>query len=234
MITIIGVGHVFDIQDRVRDEIKMRRPTIVAVELDRNRYEALKSGENGGQGSLIYRAVAFIQKKIAREYGVQVGGEMLAAVEAAEDINANVALIDLPSQYVFKKLMDSMSLKEKIYFILGTVAGLFAGRKRIEKEMKRYQENEDQYMEMMEESVPSISRILIDERNKHMAENLNKLDEEWGSVVAVVGDGHVRGLLEELGREEVEVVRLKEIQSRDLKDKDTNTEVEFSYTYNFN
>lgn len=231
MITIIGVGHVFDIQDRVKDEIRKKHPAMVAVELDRSRYEALKSGERKGGGSLMYKAAAFIQNKIARDFGVQAGSEMLAAIEAAEEINADVALIDLPSQYIFKKLIDSMSFKEKIYFILGAVTGLFASRKKIEKEMKKYQEDEDHYMKMMEENVPNVSRILIDERNKHMAKNLSRLDEEWKSVVAVVGDGHVRGLIEELKGEDVDVIRLKEIQSGDSTSDGTNTEVEFSYTY---
>lgn len=106
MITLIGVAHVFDISDRVRKEIKRRHPDIVAVELDRQRYEGLKSGDRDSSDlPLMYRAMSFIQKKIADKYGVSVGDEMLTATETAEEIGAGIALIDIPSSIALNKLM---------------------------------------------------------------------------------------------------------------------------------
>lgn len=226
MITIIGVAHVFDISERVKKEIKRRHPSVVAVELDRARYESLKSGEQGGDLPLMYKLLSIIQKKIAERYNVKVGEEMLSSIEAANEIDSSIALIDLPAQRVFKKLLDSMSFKEKIYLILGSIIGFIGGKGKMEKEIKRYQDNEEKYMDVMESQMPSISKILIDDRNKFMAKNIKDLEERFGSVVAVVGDGHISGLIEELGREELEVIRLKEIMKEEK-----NTDVNFSYTY---
>jgi len=226
MITIIGVAHVLDISERVKKEIKSRHPSVVAVELDRARYESLKSGERGGKLPIIYRLLAMIQKKIAERYDVKVGEEMLSSVEAAKEIGASIALIDLPSQMVFRKLLDRMSFKEKIYLIFGSLIGLISGKGKIDKEIERYQENEEQYMDIMESKMPSITKILIDDRNKYMAKNIKELEERFGSVVAVVGDGHISGLTEEIDDEELEILRLKEITKEEK-----NTEVNFSYNY---
>lgn len=214
MITIIGVGHVFDIRDRVKHEIIHRHPRVVAVELDRNRFQALKSKEKGTDAPLLYRAMGFVQQRIADEFEVAPGDEMLAAVEAANHIGAGVAFIDLPSDIVFKKMINSMSIKEKIYFLMGMLGGLVASKKKIEEELDRYQQSEDDYMDVLAKSMPSVTRVLIDERNDHMSHGIKELEKRYGSVIAVVGDGHVKGICKNLMGEELEVIRLKDIQSK--------------------
>jgi len=233
MITIIGTAHVFDISERLRDEILSRNPSVVAVELDKQRYVALRSEGDGKQDvPLMYRAMSILQKKIADDFGVQVGSEMLTAIETAKELGAGVAFIDLPADVTFKKMMGAMSIKEKIYFVAGMVAGLFTSKERVEKEMKRYEKNEADYMDILEKNMPSISRVLIDERNIYMAENLKELDRRFDSVVAVVGDGHVSGLLKELEGEGVETVRLKDLRNKERNT--TNAEVSYSISYKVN
>ncbi len=212
MITIIGVAHVFDIKQRVKNEILLRGPAVVAVELDKGRYAALKSGDRDhGKAPLIYRAMALMQKRIADEYGVIAGSEMLVAVEAAGELGATVALIDLPAEEVFNRLMRTMSIKEKIYMMFGMLAGLFVSKEKIEEELDSYQKNEERYMDVLAENMPSVTRILIDERNQYMGKNIMELEEKYGSVVAVVGDGHISGLINEIDSTDIEVLRLKDI-----------------------
>lgn len=226
MITIIGIAHVFDVHDRLKEEIRSRRPKVVAVELDRGRYEALKEPTSREGVPLIYRVMAHIQKRIGDEYGVQPGSEMKIAVETARKIGSSVAFIDLPATYSFKRLMKAMSFKEKMYLVAGMIGGLFVGKKKIDKEMERYQKNEESYMQILEENMPSVSRILIDERNTFMARNLRELEDRFDEVLAVVGDGHVRGLIKELEGRELKVIRLKEVMEEKGKD-----DVSFSISY---
>lgn len=230
MITIIGTAHVFDISERLRDEIVSKDPSVIAVELDRQRYASLRSqGDEQKDVPLTYRAMSMIQKRIAEDFGVEVGSEMLTAVNTAKHLGIGVAFIDLPAKMIFQKMMDAMSLKEKIYFIAGMVAGLFTSKERVEKEMERYEKNEADYMDILEKNMPSVSHVLIDERNSYMAENIKELDDRYGSVVVVVGDGHVPGLLKELEGREVETVRLKELRNK--KQNRSNAEVSFSVSY---
>ncbi len=240
MITLIGSAHVFDISDRIEEEITARGPAVVAVELDRARYAALKSGERGGDVPMIYKLLQKVQKRLAEKFGVEVGEEMLTAVETGKKINSKVAFIDLPAQDFLNRLLDEMSLKEKVSLVIGGFVGLFISKKRLKKEIDRFQSGEAQPSNMLTVEMPAIKRILIDERNEFMAKNLKELDDRFGSVVAVVGDGHVPGMKRELRDRELEVLRLKDIQdeepSSQAQKSDTdkggnNTELSFSYTY---
>lgn len=237
MITLIGSAHVFDISDRIEKEIKARNPPVVAVELDKNRYRALKSRERGNEGPFIYRLLNKVQKHLAKKYDVEVGDEMLTAVETAEELNAGVAFIDLPAEQFLNKLLDEMSLKEKISLVIGGFLGFFVSKKRLEKEVKRFQSGEAKQSKMMTVQMPAIKRILIDERNDFMAKNLRELEDRFGNVVAVVGDGHVPGMKKELKGKDLEVLRLSDIQEEESssevhKERDgNNTEVSFSFEY---
>src|SRR3989304_1872524 len=74
MITLVGVGHVFDIGARVRDVVLARRPKVVALELDPLRYSALLSRRREARGVSLLHLLASLESKIAREYGAQGGG----------------------------------------------------------------------------------------------------------------------------------------------------------------
>jgi len=242
MITIIGAAHVFDISDRIEKEIRSRDPSVVAVELDRERYEALRSEQRDGNVPLIYRLLQLVQQRIAKKFGVEVGEEMLTAVNTAEKINSKVAFIDLPAQIVLNRLMNEMSFKEKIMLFAGGIVGLFTSKERIEKEMDRYYSIEETgeapeggLMSNLGSQMPTIFKILIDDRNRFMAKNLRELEERFGSVLAVVGDGHVPGLKRELKERELEIIRLRDIQKGKKVQKEEkvegNTEFSFSFEY---
>ncbi|MFP3871468.1 MAG: TraB/GumN family protein [Candidatus Natronoplasma sp.] len=243
MITLIGSAHVLDLSDRIEEEIIARNPGVVAVELDRVRFEALKSqeGEKVRDVPLLYRLLHKVQKRIAEKFGVEIGGEMLTAVKTAEKINAGVAFIDMPAQNFLSRLMAEMSLKEKIMLFFGGLLGLFVSKERVEKELDRYQSQDpSDYDGMMTIEMPAVKRILIDERNEFMAKNLRELEDRFGTVVAVVGDGHIPGMKKLLKDRDVEVLGLKEIQEEsDENGEDAaqhgedNTEVSFSYEYRY-
>src|SRR5512137_644628 len=101
MITIIGVGHVFQLSENIKDVIRSRRPEVVCLELDQGRYRALTDKTSTGSVPLQYRILAFIQKRMADKFGSEVGDEMLSAVSAANEVGAKVALIDMDAAKVF-------------------------------------------------------------------------------------------------------------------------------------
>jgi pheromone shutdown protein TraB len=212
MITIIGVGHVFQLSDNIKDVIRSRRPEVVCLELDPARFRALTDKTSRGSVPLQYRILAYIQKRMADKFGSEVGDEMLAAVSAAKEIGAQVALIDMDATKVFAQLWARMSFKERAHLLGGALVGLFLTKQTVEREMERYEEHQDKYIETLGEGFPTIKEVLIDDRNKFMAANISSISASHGSVVAVVGDGHVPGLLEALKPLEVETVRLKELR----------------------
>src|SRR5438034_11092035 len=131
MITLLGVGHVFDIGRSIRAEILARRPRVVALELDPIRYNALLNRSRLGRGLSPLALLAQFQIRIARQYGVEVGDEMVAAARAAQEIGAEIALIDQDSRAVLQRVWTDMSFRERGRLLASTVSGLFKRREGV-------------------------------------------------------------------------------------------------------
>ena len=140
VITLIGVGHVFDIGARLKAAIAARSPELVCLELDRARFQSLlerpRSTMEGAP--VMYQMLASFQQRIADQYGTEVGNEMLAAAEAARDLKASIAFIDLESSHIFEEFWSEMTLKEKVKLMLASFLGIFTSRKGVEKEVARF------------------------------------------------------------------------------------------------
>lgn len=219
MITLIGTGHVFDIGNRVREEIRSRAPQAVGIELDPPRYQALRSRNKDRSGvPIVYRLLADFQTRIANEYGVEAGDEMLAAGEEARALGIPLALIDKDAQQTFQRLRGEMRFGEKMRLLGSAVVGLIPilPGKSIEKQVEEMQNDYTAYFREMEKKFPTLKRVLLDERNEHMARALASMAQTSERVVAVMGDGHVDGvqaLLRTWGLP-VETVRLKDLRAK--------------------
>lgn len=213
MITLLGAGHVFDIGRAIRSEIVTRRPAVVALELDPARYQALLSRTPRARGLSALSLLAQFQIRIARQYGVEVGDEMVAAARAAQEIGSEVALIDQDSQSILRRVWRDMSIRERVRLVVSAITGLFTRKERVEAELQRFYQDEPGFLEEFSRELPTAKRILIDERDAEMARALRKLAETKGDVVAVVGEGHLDGLLKQLRDVPVQVVHLRELRA---------------------
>ncbi|MGD0817003.1 MAG: TraB domain-containing protein [Methanomassiliicoccales archaeon] len=218
MITLVGVGHVFDIAAQVKQVIRERNPGAVCIELDQERYESLRQPRERGDVPLPYKLLAFMQKRMAHQYGGEVGNEMLAAADEAKEINASMLLIDAEAGNLFNRLWLEMSFRERVLLMVSSVGGLLMSRKRIDNEIENFQENEANYLEQMGKEFPTIKRVLIDERNQLMGGRIMGAEIQFGNVVAVVGDGHIDGIVTLINRPDVEVIRLKALKDIPIKD----------------
>lgn len=215
-VVLVGTGHVFDIGARVKDEIRRRGASIVAIELDPARYHALRSKNKDRRGTpLVYRMLADFQARIADQYGVEAGGEMLAAADEARAMGVPLALVDRDAQVTFQKLIREMGIREKFRFAASALVGLVLPGRSVEKQVDEMQEDYSSYFEEVGKKFPTIKRVLLDERNVHMARALSELTRSHALVVAVLGDGHVDGIRDILASEgiEIESVRLKELRA---------------------
>ena len=213
MITLIGVGHVFDLRAAIRNAIEERRPAVVGVELDPARLEALRAPEARQPGFTIYAVLAYVQRRIASEYGTRAGAEMLAAADTAREVGARLAFLDLDSRFVLGRLLRSMTWREKAKFAFSVLGGLFLRRSTVESELQKFESDEAAFLEALAKDFPAVKRVLIDERNAHMAGALRSLEAEHGSVVAVVGEGHVEGLRALLTDRFPDVIRLRDLRT---------------------
>lgn len=220
---ILGTGHVLDVAEAVRAVIRAERPKIVALELDSDRYQGLLQRRSTGrtprpppEAGRVYRYLARFQESMGDAFGVQPGTEMLVAADAAQEVGAQVALIDLNAQAFVAQAMKRMTWREKGKLLWSSLAAAFPrrGTRHVEAELKRYQADPERYLDDLGREYPTMRRTLIDERDDHMAARLREIAPTEGAVVAVVGDGHVPGLVRRLKDLGPLVYRLKDLRGR--------------------
>jgi len=232
MITLIGTGHVFNLSQALIQIFDEKKPDIICVELDKQRYKSLlmrkinpeEYKKQTKNQPILYQLLSKFQEGMAEEYGVTAGEEMLTSINYAQSHQKPIALIDMNAQNLFSKMLKNMSLIEKLKLMFSGIGGIFVSKKRVEKELEKIQGNFDYYMNEIGQKFPTIKKILIDERNEYMKNQLKSADKDFENVVAVVGDGHIPGLADLLNKEEIEckTIRLKDIRKKEIV-KDGNT-----------
>jgi pheromone shutdown-related protein TraB len=211
-LTLVGVAHVLPKSTAdVRETIERERPEIVAVELCPNRYAVLTKGEQqlGTADALrlgqlrpfiLSKLFQAIQNKFARQTGMPVGEEMLAAIEYAKKAGARVELIDRDIAVTIQRLSYLMSRREKIRLFGELLIGLlpFVG-KRTDFERLTEDQVTTSLVSTLKQASPTTYKVLIEERDEFMATRIvSLLASSDGKIVCVVGAGHVPGLYRRL------------------------------------
>ena len=223
MITLIGTGHIFDLSEALLTIFDEKDPDVIGVELDPQRYQAilLRNTDPGSYHAakknlpFIYRMMAQFQENMAESYGVNAGDEMLTAINYAQSRVLPVAFIDTNAQQLFTNMWNTMPFLEKLRLMFSGFAGLFISKKRVEEEMKNYQQHYDTYLEEIGKKFPTIKKTLIDDRNEFMAQRLIELQEKHQRIIVCIGDGHVLGISKILEEKHIpfETIRLPELQN---------------------
>jgi len=228
---LLGVGHVFDLSEGVKNAIIGVRPDVVALELDAARFQALLSRDRSGRASdvpFVYRLLSLLQKNLAEQYGGEVGGEMMAAARAAHETGAKIALIDMDAVRAFSRIRKSMSMRETISMLFSIFISFFVRKSTVEKELEEYRKDEERYLGEMKKAYPSMVNVLISERNEYMVEQLRLISSTSDAIVAVVGDGHVSGMSTMLSQfADVEIKRFDELKT--TQSAEGNLQVTYSY-----
>lgn len=207
-ITLIGTAHISrESAELVKEAIREERPETVCVELCRSRFEALtqkKRWQNTDLLKVIKEKKAFLllsnllltsfQKRIGKKLGVKPGEEMLRAVEAAEELGAEICLADRDIRITLARTWRSMGLWKKLKLLVQLIGS--AGEvDSIEEEDIEKMKKKDVLEALLSElgaTLPEVRRILIDERDLYLAEKIRRAPGK--KILAVVGAGHVPGI----------------------------------------
>ena len=210
-ITIVGTAHVSQKSvDEVIETIEQQQPDVVAVELCRGRYEALKGeaktsdipvkdllSEGKVYFFLVHLLLAYVQRKIGDEMGVQPGAEMVTAIDTAEAMGAQVALVDRDIQVTLHRFWSKMGSFEKLR-MLGTLIAAalgIGGSKDIDIDNITDQDMVATLTDELRSFSPNAAGVLIDERDAYIAGSLLRVASGGGKrIVAVVGAGHKPGI----------------------------------------
>jgi len=209
---LVGTAHVSqESVDLVRRLIAEENPDRVCVELDEGRYQSLvhqKRWESlniykvikQGQGPFLLAnlALASFQKRMGLHTGVKPGAELAAAAQDAEESGIAVSLIDREIRTTLLRAWRKTGWWKRLSLISTLFASLFEDQKMSEEELARLRESDtlSAMLDEMATMLPSVKRILVDERDLYMAHQLTLAQGE--KILAVVGAAHLGGMLKQL------------------------------------
>lgn len=216
-IRVVGTSH---ISSQSTQDIKKAflefKPSIICVELDAGRLQSLLHPEQqritiqiiryvGIRGFLFLLIGRYAQKKLGKIVGVNPGTDMLFAVQLAKNNGLRLQLIDKRLDTVVKKLMRSITVKEYVRMVTDVFRALFSRKKqRLHVSLDKVPSGDvlATLMGLLKKRYPSFYRVLVDERNHHMARRIilthkKNLSE---NILVVVGAGHKKGIADLLSQ----------------------------------
>jgi pheromone shutdown-related protein TraB len=234
-IHLIGTAHVSKRSvEEVTRVIRDLRPDTVCVELDAVRYEAMTDEHRFRKLNIFQiireKKVLFLlaslvltsfQRRMGEKLGVKPGAELLAGVTAAEEVGAQLVLADRDIQATLKRSWANLGFWNKLQLLQAMVGSFFASNEITEEQIEELKDR-DTINEMMGEfarHMPELQTPLIDERDRYL---MSSIQEAPGrKIVAVVGAGHVTGMVGYLGatvdRDALTVIPKPSLLSRSLK-----------------
>jgi pheromone shutdown-related protein TraB len=208
---IVGTAHVSrQSVAEVRKVVAELRPDSVCVELDRSRLDMLSDesrwrnvdvrdvlGQRRAGLFLASLVFAGFQKRLGDALGVKPGAEMLAAVEAAEGVGAEVVLADREIQATMLRCYRSLGALDRVK-VLAVLALLpFTGDlDEAEVEKLKSREAMGDAMEAFARQMPALKVPLIDERDQYLIARTRSAPGK--RIVSVVGAAHVPGMIRHL------------------------------------
>ena len=227
-VRVVGTAHVSaDSVEEVRETIDAERPDVVAVELDENRYRQLQGAVAQDlqpsdllKGNTVFQFIAYwmlsyVQARMGERFDIEPGADMQAAIDAAEAVGSDVALVDRDIQTTIQRFWARMTVFEKIRMVWELCLAMVGVGDPDDEEIDVEELTDgDVVTAMMEEFrqfSPGGAEALIDERDAFIAHELVALRQAGHDVVAVVGAGHRAGIEEYLEHPE-RLPRMEELQ----------------------
>ncbi len=214
-IVLVGTVHVSrESADLVRDVIEETRPDAVCVELDARRYEALSQRQHWESFNLkdVIRKkqlstllanvlLASYQKRLGDQLGVLPGTEMLEAVNMSRKLDIPIVLCDRDVRVTMRRAWRSTPFFQKSMLASSLLLNVFDTTPATEESVRDLKKQDvlSELIRELGETVPTLKAVLIDERDRYLAEKTLQADGK--TVVSVVGAGHVEGMKSILQRE---------------------------------
>lgn len=214
-IILVGTAHISqESVDTVIQTIRDEQPDTVCIELDEQRFQALRQGsqwESLNLKQIIRRgqvpyvmtnlALAAFQKRMGLQTGIRPGAEMAAAADAAEAEGMRVELVDRSIRTTLLRVWRKTGLWKKMQILASLIGSLFESQKVSEEELARLRQSDtlSAMLEEMSRMLPSVKTILVDERDIYMAYHIRNAP--GTRIVAVVGAAHIPGISSLLDRD---------------------------------
>lgn len=209
-INIISTAHVSaQSVAEVKEAIDTLQPEVVCVELDNTRAHNLMHPQGNPDIIAIIKSgkvmsfaanlvLASYQKRLADDLGTSVGGEMKQAITSAAEYNIPTRNIDRDIKITFARIFGNINLWEKMNLGATLIASVFEKESVDEDDIEELKNSDLLFdsMKELDDKLPSLSQILLHERNYFMAEKVKALP--YDNILVVIGAAHTAGFIEAL------------------------------------
>lgn len=212
---LIGTAHVSrHSAEQVREVVESERPDSVCIELDEQRYQSIIEGnkwkdmdifkvikERKATLLLMNLAISSFQKRMAKQFDINPGQEMIQGIESAKQTGADLVLADRNIQVTFSRIWHGVGFWGKGKLLLQIIASIFSNESISEDDLEKMK-SQDMLNSMLDEmtvNFPKLKIPLIDERDQYLSQKIK--DAPGNKVVAVLGAAHVPGIKEEIKKE---------------------------------
>ena len=211
-VTIIGTAHISgDSVKEIDEVIDELTPDRICIELDESRFKTVSENrrwedmniikvlkEKKGFLLLANLVLSSFQKRMGSDVGVNPGADMKEAVALSQTRNIPFSLIDREIQVTLQRAWRISSFWKKMKLLSALLGSAFTREKISDEDIENMKEKTalDGMMDELAEYLPSVKTVLIDERDFYLAAKI--YEAEGCNLIAVVGAGHVPGILKNL------------------------------------
>lgn len=212
---LIGTAHVSkQSAEQVKEVIERERPDSVCIELDDQRYKSITEGNKWKETDifkvikekkatllLMNLAISSNQNRLAKQFGIKPGQEMLQGIESAKEIGAELVLADRNIQITFSRIWSNVGFWGKGQLLTSIIYSIFNKESISEEELEKMKSQDTLNAALAEisEAFPKLKTPLIDERDQYLAQKIKEAPGE--KIVAVLGAAHVPGITKEIHRD---------------------------------
>src|SRR3972149_10494485 len=213
-IIIIGTAHISKESSYLVERVTTdEKPDTVCVELCPMRFEALKQKDQWKDTDIVrvirekrtsllltQLLLASLQKKIAQKFNINPGEDMLRAVAKAEELKSKIVLADREIRVTLLRTWRRMRFISKVKLLPEMILSLFITEDITEEDIEKLKQQDalEIAMRAISDKLPEVKTTLIDERDQYMAHAIGRAPGR--KIVAVMGAGHVAGVMNNLGR----------------------------------
>lgn len=212
-IYLVGTAHVSrSSAELVERCIREYRPDAVCIELCEPRYTSLKNPNRwretdifevirSGKLHLLMAqlALASFQKRIAKQFGIKPGEEMHRAMAVTDELKLPLSLVDREVRITLKRAWARAGIWNFAKVAVSFITSFGASDEITEETIEELKAGDGLSAIMSEfaDTLPGVKDVLIDERDRYMAQKI--ADTPGDTLVAVVGAGHVPGIKAQFG-----------------------------------
>jgi len=205
---LVGTAHVSKESARLaKSVIEEEKPDTVCVELCQSRFQAIRQKDQWQDTDIVKvikeknsflllsnLLLASFQKRIAKQFDVKPGEEMITAINTAESTGAQIHLADRDIRTTLSRTWRVMGFWSKIKLVFQLILSLGQLDEIKEEDIEKMKQQDvlETLLAEVGKSLPALKSIVIDERDQYLAEKIRTAP--GNKIVAVVGAGHIPGI----------------------------------------